>query len=79
MAEQPDGGATIERLLLWARANKFRVREVQVGETRLVVDDIDSGPPPKFGPPQSIHKVWADVLNVPYSETDDDDDGEARS
>lgn len=69
----------IQDILLWARANRFRVRELQVDDVRIVLDDL-GGPPvvEQRGAPSSIHAAWAEVLNVPYDEGEDTDPVEGQ-
>lgn len=72
---QNESDAEVAReLLLWARASRFRVRELQLGVLRLVLDDLgDELPPEKLGP-SSAHEAFARELGLDYSEDDDGPD-----
>ncbi len=66
-------------LLLWARAHGFRVNEIQVGDVRMVVDDLkadgaDVTPEPQ---PTTPHGQWAKHLGLDVKVVDDMDDDEA--
>jgi hypothetical protein len=85
----PRDMARIEQMLLWARANKFRVREIHVADVHLVLDDLGAtealskGAGPAKTPEteqKSVHAAWAQVFGVPFVEDDDDpDDAEGRT
>lgn len=66
----------VRDLLLWARANRFRVREVELDEdsVRLVVDDLGDELPLEKPGPRSAHEAFARELGLDYSEDDDGPD-----
>lgn len=71
-ADQVAGADAIRSLLLWARANRFHVREIEADGVRMVVDDLGESPAPEPRAPRSAHEAFAKQYGIDYS----DDDGE---
>lgn len=69
----------LQKLLLWSRANGFRLTAVEVGGITIAVDDlrIDTPGAAERGP-VTPHGLWAKQLGLKYDETEplDDDDPE---
>lgn len=72
MAEQD-----LREYLLWARANRFDVHEIEMGGVRMVLRDLGEVSPPAGPQPRSAHEAFAEKFKIPYRE--DDDDEEAMS
>lgn len=66
----------LRELLLWARANAFRVTGVEMDGVKLAVDDLRIGAVAPSGPePKSPHDAWAMRMGItPPSDHDVEDD-----
>jgi hypothetical protein len=62
----------LKEWLLWCRENRFRVREIQHGDLRMVVDDLGEKPPQEPPKARSVHEAFAAELGIEYSEDDED-------
>jgi hypothetical protein len=75
MGEPSDAAAkTLCEMLLWARANGFRVTEIAHGGVEMTVDDlrIEQGAAAETGP-KTPHGLWARELGLKFDEVEDDD------
>jgi hypothetical protein len=68
----------LQELLLWARANGFRLHEVSCEGIAIKVDDLRpvQGQP---GPsePVTVHQRWARAFGIPEPEDDDEEEDKA--
>jgi hypothetical protein len=71
------GELDLRALLLWCRENHFRVREIQHGDLRLVLDDLGEAPPQAKPSTKSVHGAFAEKLGIPYPEDEDDEETQA--
>ena len=73
--------AELRDFLLWARANGFRISELEMAGVSLTVDDLRIDSPGKAEPqPRTAHHAWAQQIGIDPATLDDpEDDDEARS
>jgi hypothetical protein len=72
----------IRALLTWARANGFRITQLEMGGVRMTVDDLRPETAARVPEvrPRDAHEAFAMELGVPLPrEIDDEDEPEMQS
>jgi hypothetical protein len=80
MATTQSSTDALEKFLVWARANGFRVSEIEASGMRVKVDDLRSevATEPKGKRPRNVHEAFAIEKGIPIPPDpapDDEDDG----
>ena len=65
---------SLEDLLLWAREHRFRVREIEAGGVRVLLDDLAIDVPGAVEKlPRTVHEAFAQQFGIATPADDEDE------